>query len=51
LGDVELASGRVEAAIVEYQKAYDLGNRGFWVYTNLAAAYSLDGVIGQPACG
>jgi adenylate cyclase len=41
LGDVELASGNAEAAIIAYQKAYDLGYRDFWIYANLAAAYSL----------
>jgi adenylate cyclase len=42
-GDVELAGGHAEAAIAEYQKSFDLGNRHFWIYTNLAAAYSLAG--------
>jgi len=43
LGDVEVANGRIEAAIDEYQKAFDAGNRGYYVYANLAAAYALAG--------
>jgi tetratricopeptide (TPR) repeat protein len=43
LGDVEIGAGRPENAINEYKKALDLGNRDYWTYANLAAAYALLG--------
>jgi adenylate cyclase len=43
LGDVELGSGHPEAAIVQYRKALDAGDRTYWVYADLAAAYGLLG--------
>jgi adenylate cyclase len=43
LGDIEIGGGRPEAAIVEYEKALDAGDRNYWVYANLAASYALLG--------
>jgi adenylate cyclase len=43
LGMAELGLGNFEAAIVEFQKAIDAGNRSFIPYVNLAAAYALEG--------
>jgi tetratricopeptide (TPR) repeat protein len=40
VGDAEISLGRFDAAINEYRKALDLGQRGFFVYTNLSAAYA-----------
>jgi hypothetical protein len=39
LGDTEIGAGRPEAAIVEYRKALDAGDHGFWIYADLAASY------------
>jgi adenylate cyclase len=47
LGTAELGLGHFEAAIVEFQKAIDAGDRSFIPYTNLAAAYSLEGKTGE----
>ena len=43
LGQAEIGTGHIAAAIEEYQKAFNRGSRGFWTYSNLAAAYALDG--------
>jgi tetratricopeptide (TPR) repeat protein len=43
LGDVELNSGHLDAAIDEYHRAIDAGFRTFIPYGNLAAAYALEG--------
>ncbi len=42
-GDAELTEGHTKAAIDQYQKIFDGGDRTYWVYANLAAAYALDG--------
>jgi adenylate cyclase len=42
LGDVEIGAGPAEAAIGEYQKAFDAGYRGPSVYSGLAAAYAIE---------
>jgi len=47
LGTAELGLGHFDAAIVEFQKAIDAGDRSFIPYTNLAAAYSLEGKTGE----
>ena len=39
-GDAEISLGHLDAAIDEYRKALDSGQRAFFVYTNLAAAYA-----------
>ena len=43
LGDAEIGLGHFDAAIDEYQKAIDAGYRAYLPYTDLAAAYALDG--------
>jgi adenylate cyclase len=43
LGDAELGLGHFDAAIDEYRKATDSGYRPFFAYSNLAAAYALEG--------
>jgi adenylate cyclase len=43
LGDAELGLGHFDAAIDEYHNATDSGYRPFFVYTNLAAVYALEG--------
>ena len=43
LGDIEIGSGRPEAAIVEYRKSIDAGDHTYWNYANLAASYALLG--------
>jgi tetratricopeptide (TPR) repeat protein len=47
VGDAEISLGRFDAAINEYRKALDLGQRGFFVYTNLAAAYAHAGKMDE----
>ena len=47
LGDAELGLGHFDAAIDEYHKAIDAGYRSFYAYTNLAAAYALDGKMDE----
>jgi adenylate cyclase len=47
LGDAELALGHFDAAIDQYQNATDAGYRRFFVYTNLAAAYALEGKMDE----
>jgi adenylate cyclase len=47
LGDAELGLGHFDVAIDEYHNATDAGFRPFLVYTNLAAAYALDGKMGE----
>jgi len=43
LGMAELGLGHFAAAVDEYNKSIDAGNRVFIPYVNLAAAYALDG--------
>ena len=47
LGDIEIGSGRPEAAIVEYKKALDAGDHTYWNYANLAASYALLGKMDE----
>jgi tetratricopeptide (TPR) repeat protein len=47
LGDIEIGGGRPEAAIVEYEKALDAGDRSYFIYANLAAAYALLGKMDE----
>jgi adenylate cyclase len=47
LGDIEIGAGRPEAAIVEYRKALDAGDRTYWIYANLAASYALLGKMDE----
>ena len=47
LGDIEIGSGRPEAAIVEYKKALDAGDHHYWIYANLAASYALLGKMDE----
>jgi adenylate cyclase len=47
LGDIEIGSGRPEAAIVEYRKAFDAGDHTYWIYANLAASYALLGKMDE----
>ena len=46
-GDAELGLGHFDAAINEYHNATDSGYRPFFVYTNLAAAYALEGKMDE----
>jgi len=46
-GDAELGLGHFEAAIDEYHNATDSGFRPFYAYTNLAAAYALEGKMDE----
>ena len=43
VGDAEISLGHVDAAIDEYRKAIDAGLSNFPVYTNLVAAYAIEG--------
>jgi adenylate cyclase len=47
LGDAELGLGHFDAAIDEYRNTTDSGYRPFFAYTNLAAAYALDGKMDE----
>jgi adenylate cyclase len=47
LGDAELGLGHFDAAIGEYRNAPDAGYRPFFAYTNLAAAYALQGKMDE----
>jgi adenylate cyclase len=47
VGDAEISLGRFDAAINEYRKALDVGQRGFFVYTNLSAAYAHAGKMDE----
>ena len=47
LGDAELGLGHFDAAIDEYHNATDSGYRPFVAYSNLAAAYALEGKIDE----
>jgi adenylate cyclase len=47
LGDIEIGSGRPEAAIVEYRKSIDAGDHIYWNYANLAASYALLGKMDE----
>jgi tetratricopeptide (TPR) repeat protein len=47
LGDAELSLGHFDAAIDEYRNATESGYRTFFAYTNLAAAYALEGKMGE----
>jgi adenylate cyclase len=40
LGEAEIGLGHFDAAIEEFRKAIDSGERPFYAYTNLAAAYA-----------
>lgn len=43
LGNIEFAAGHLEAAVDAYRKVLDAGDRTFWPYASLAAAYALQG--------
>jgi Flp pilus assembly protein TadD len=47
VGDAEISLGHFDVAINEYQKALDSGQRGFFVYTNLAAAHAQAGEMDE----
>ena len=47
LGDAELGLGHFDAAIGEYNNATDSGYRPFFVYSDLAAAYALEGKMDE----
>jgi adenylate cyclase len=47
LGDIEIGSGRPEAAIIEYRKSLDAGDHHYWNYANLAASYGLLGKMDE----
>ena len=47
LGDIEIGTGRPEAAIVEYRKSLDAGDHHYWNYANLAASYALLGKMDE----
>jgi tetratricopeptide (TPR) repeat protein len=47
LGDAELSLGHFDAAIDEYRNATDSGFRPFVTYSNLAAAYALEGKMDE----
>jgi adenylate cyclase len=47
LGDIEIGSGRPEAAIVEYRRSIDAGDHTYWNYANLAASYALLGKMDE----
>jgi TolB-like protein/DNA-binding winged helix-turn-helix (wHTH) protein/Flp pilus assembly protein TadD len=49
VGDAEINLGRFDAAIDAYRKALVSGQRGFFVYSNLSAAYALAGKMDQAA--
>jgi TolB-like protein/Tfp pilus assembly protein PilF len=46
-GDIEIGSGRPEAAIVQYRKSLDAGDHSYWNYANLAASYALLGKMDE----
>jgi adenylate cyclase len=43
LANIEFAAGHLEAAVDAYRKVLDAGDRTFWPYASLAAAYALQG--------
>ncbi len=47
LGDSEVGLGHFDAAIAEFRKAIDLGERHYFVYANLAAAYAYAGKMDE----
>ena len=47
VGDAEINLGHFHAAIAEYRKAINSGEHGFFVYTNLAAAYAHGGKLDE----
>ncbi len=47
LGEAETGLGHFDAAIDEYHKAIDSGFRGFFAYSDLAAAYALTGKMDE----
>jgi adenylate cyclase len=47
VGDAEISLGHFDAAIEAYRKALDLGERGFYIHTNLAAAYAHAGKMDE----
>ena len=47
VGDAEINLGHFDSAIGEYRKALEMGENGFFVYTNLAAAYAQAGKMDE----
>ena len=47
LAIAELGQGHDDASIDEFHKALDAGFRAFMVYSNLAAAYALEGKMDE----
>ena len=47
LGDAELGLGHFDAAIDKYHNAIDAGYRVYFAYSNLAAAYALEGKMDE----
>ncbi len=47
LANIEFAAGHLEAAIDAYRKVLDAGDRTFWSYASLAAAYALQGKMDE----
>jgi len=47
LGDIQIGSGRPDAAIVEYRQSLDAGDHHYWNYANLAASYALLGKMDE----
>ena len=47
IGDAEINLGHFDSAIGEYRKALEMGENGFFVYTNLAAAYAQAGKMDE----
>ena len=47
LGDAELGLGHFDAAIVKYHNAIDASYRVYFAYSNLAAAYALEGKMDE----
>ena len=47
LGDAELGLGHFDAAIEKYHNAIDAGYPVYFAYSNLAAAYALEGKMDE----
>jgi adenylate cyclase len=47
IGDADLGAGRLEAAVAQYRKSLDAGDRTFFNYANLAASYALLGKMDE----
>jgi adenylate cyclase len=47
IADVEIEQGHYDAAIDECHKAIEAGNRNYYVYRSLAAAYALEGKMDE----